>query len=174
MGNLKRIWETIIESTVKFLTREAIKWIFSVAFAYFTVLHVKVNLTDIIADIIDLVFIFLFILTIFAHFVAYRRIKKENKSLEESLEVSTISRFSSDVEEGYKLLRNACEPETLDPAHPGNPAAIKAYARDFVNPLSGKLRKAGFSPPGLCTVEEDSLREWFGFLEDVRIRLKEE
>ena len=77
-------------------------------------------------------------------------------------------RLVSDVENAYLKLRMVCEPGTLDPNMPGNPVYMKAAARDFVNPLSKRLRRAGFYPPPECKADDDSLQEWFKFLANVR------
>ena len=74
-----------------------------------------------------------------------------------------------DVHGAYLDLRAACEPETLNPAAPGNPAYMKAHARDVTNPLVQRLERAGFTPPeGECSVDEGSLQRWFLFLRQVR------
>ncbi len=74
-----------------------------------------------------------------------------------------------DVENAYLLLRNVCEPDTLNPVKPGNPAAMKSMARDAANLLSKRLCKAGFDPPATCGIDDASLQLWFKFLERVRI-----
>ena len=74
-----------------------------------------------------------------------------------------------DVHGTYLALRAACEPETLNPAAPGNPAYAKAHARDVVNPLVRRLERAGFTPPEReCSVDEGSLQRWFLFLRQVQ------
>lgn len=75
------------------------------------------------------------------------------------------------VEEAYSMLRNVCEPMTLDPAYPGNREYMMSEARDRVNVLIHKLRSAGFQPPARCDRSEESLRAWFTFLGDVRAEL---
>ena len=80
-------------------------------------------------------------------------------------------RLRGPVERAYALLRDACEPQTLHPEHPGNPDHIKAAARDFSNPLGRRLARAGFFCPDKCTKDEDSLLVWFKYLEDVRMNL---
>ena len=75
------------------------------------------------------------------------------------------------MEEAYTKLRWACQPETLHPDYPGNPAHIKAEARDAANLLTGRLKKAGFFPPPRCTDDEQSLQMWYAFLEHVRIEI---
>lgn len=79
----------------------------------------------------------------------------------------------NDVEQAYLLLRRVCEPETLDPRNLGNLDFMKAEARDFVNPMMPRLRKARFFPPAQCTTEDNSLREWFKYFENVRIKIAE-
>lgn len=76
------------------------------------------------------------------------------------------------VEAAYMNLRLVCEPQTIDPAHPGNDSFMRSRARDTVNPLIMSLRRAGFDPPSKCNTNDTSLREWFKFLEDVRIKLR--
>ena len=76
------------------------------------------------------------------------------------------------VNSAYFKLRMVCEPGTLNPEEPGNPDFMKSDARDEVNPLIPKLEKAGFFCPPRCTVEENSLKEWFKFLEAVRIKIQ--
>ena len=74
-----------------------------------------------------------------------------------------------DVHGAYLALRAACEPETLTPDASGNPAYLKAHARDVVNPLVRRLERAGFTPPeGECSVDEESLQLWFLFLRQVQ------
>ena len=75
------------------------------------------------------------------------------------------------IEEGYKLLRKVCEPNTLDPDHPGNPAYMRSAARDFVNGMIHDLDRAALSPPPMCTEDEDSLRDWLGYLAKLRAKL---
>ena len=75
------------------------------------------------------------------------------------------------VETGYGKLRMVCEPQTLNPAKPGNPGYMKSDARDFINPLGPKLQKAGFYPPDKCTADDNSLNEWFNFFEKVRMEI---
>lgn len=77
----------------------------------------------------------------------------------------------NDIEQAYLLLRMVCEPETLDPQHPGNPGFMKVQARDFVNPMIPRLEEAGLSPPSQCTKEDNSLQEWFKYFGDLRIRI---
>ena len=72
------------------------------------------------------------------------------------------------IEEAYLMLRNVCEPGTLNPERPGNPTFMKSDARDFVNPLRPYFHKAGLDPPGKCTTEVESLEEWFTYLENLR------
>jgi len=80
-------------------------------------------------------------------------------------------RLRRPVDEGYMKLRGVCEPETLNPEHPGNPEYMAADARDHVNPMRKSLEKAGFFTPGECRAEESSLKEWFVFLRRVRDEL---
>lgn len=72
------------------------------------------------------------------------------------------------VEDAYMALRNACEPKTLDPKDPGNAEFIKSDARDLVNSMTGRLRRAGIQPPDLCDRSDESLAEWFRFLGKLR------
>ena len=75
----------------------------------------------------------------------------------------------TDVEKGYRKLRLVCEPDTINPEQPGNAAFMKSDARDFVNILDRRLRKAGFYPPPECSRDDDrSFQEWFQFLGGVR------
>lgn len=75
------------------------------------------------------------------------------------------------VEEVYFKLRLVCEPEILNPDHPGNMAYMKAEARDAANGLIKLLRKAGFEPPNRCDSNDQSLYNWFQFLEVIRIEV---
>ena len=68
-------------------------------------------------------------------------------------------RLSSDVETAYLKLRLVCEPDMLNQDFPDNPTFFKADARDFVNPLASRLRRAGFYPPTKCGIEDASLQE---------------
>ena len=73
-----------------------------------------------------------------------------------------------DVEKAYTALQGACEPETLNPESPGNPDAMKATARNLVNLLRPRLKRASLYPPQPADKSEDSLRLWFQFLGSVR------
>ena len=75
------------------------------------------------------------------------------------------SRLRTKVYQAYEKLRAVCEPETLDPDHCGNQGFLKSDARDIANPLIPELEKARFIPPEPCTTEDDSLFQWFKFLE---------
>lgn len=75
------------------------------------------------------------------------------------------------VNRTYIKFRNVCEPKTMNPKKPGNSDYMKSEARDSANVLIKRLCKAGFDPPPRCTTEEESLQEWFKFLEDVRIKV---
>lgn len=80
-------------------------------------------------------------------------------------------RIAPKVAEAYDFLQVVCEPKTLDPENPGNPDYMKARARNHVNFLIRNLERAGFFPPPRCTTEDDSLQEWYRFLENVRMRI---
>lgn len=80
-------------------------------------------------------------------------------------------RLAAEIEKAYQLVRRVCEPEILDPLHPGNLAYMKSEARDFINPLARRLKRAGFFPPTQCTTEDHSLQEWFRFLENARMMI---
>ncbi|MDE2772849.1 MAG: hypothetical protein OXI46_03960 [Gemmatimonadota bacterium] len=71
------------------------------------------------------------------------------------------------VEGGYRKLRAACEPETLNPDRPGNTAWIRAEARDHVNQVIPLLSG---DKPEACTTEDESLREWFGVFSKLRMQ----
>lgn len=79
--------------------------------------------------------------------------------------------LAAEIEKAFQLVRRVCEPEIMDPAYPGNQAYMKSEARDFVNPLTRRLEKAGFYPPTQCTTEDQSLQEWFRFLENARMKI---
>lgn len=70
------------------------------------------------------------------------------------------------IEDAYLKLRAFCEPETLNPNHPGNPLYMKAEARDASNLLRPLLVDLNFSPPPLCT--DDNLPAWFNYLGTLR------
>ena len=73
------------------------------------------------------------------------------------------------IDEAYFSLRRVCEPSTLDTENPRNADFMKAEARDMINrPLRALLVKAEHSPPGMCTTEDESLREWFDYLGELR------
>lgn len=80
-------------------------------------------------------------------------------------------RLAPRIEVAYGLVQRVCEPETLNPERPGNMPHMKHLARDYVNPLRNRLNKAGFFPPAPCTVEDQSLQDWFRFLGNVRIEI---
>jgi len=76
------------------------------------------------------------------------------------------------VELAYMKLRLVCEPGTIDPKYPGNVTFMKSDARDTANSLYKRLERAGYLPPDKrCDTSEESLQEWFRFLEIIRIRL---
>ena len=75
----------------------------------------------------------------------------------------------SKIEKAYFMLRNVCEPDTLNPQQPGNPVYMKAAARDYINPLRKSLSKAGLEPPDKCTVGDGSLQEWFEYFGRLRM-----
>lgn len=72
------------------------------------------------------------------------------------------------VEAAYLKLRLVCEPRTLNPDAPGNPVYMASDARDTVNVLRKRLLRAGYAPPDKCSSNNESLKEWFSFLSDVR------
>ena len=78
-------------------------------------------------------------------------------------------RLKPKVEAAYEKVQMVCEPETLNPAKPGNPHAMKKIARDYINPLIKEFRKVGFNPPSDCDISDDSLKMWFNFLARLRI-----
>ena len=79
-------------------------------------------------------------------------------------------RLRKPVDDAFVKVRNSVEPQTLNPASPGNPDAIYAYARDSVTPLCHPLRRAGFEPPP-AHPDKEALRLWLPFLAGVRERL---
>ena len=80
-------------------------------------------------------------------------------------------RLRSPVDEAYKWLVMVCEPETLNPEKMGNPDHHASGARDRVNVIISKLKRAGFTPPRECDRSEESLKDWFRFIGSVRIAL---
>ena len=73
------------------------------------------------------------------------------------------------IDQAYFALRMVCEPGIMNPDHPGNPIFMKSEARDQINsPLRARLQQAGWAPPALCTTEDASLQEWFGYLGRIR------
>ena len=81
-------------------------------------------------------------------------------------------RSAAKISEAYYLLQVVCEPGVLNPNNPGNPEYMKARARDCVNLMTRQLEKAGFFPPPRCTTENDSLQEWYRFIENARIMIE--
>ena len=75
------------------------------------------------------------------------------------------------IEEAYHYVQMVCEPASLEPAHPGDLEYMKSRARDHANPLTNRLKKAGFFPPPQCTTEDQSLNDWFRFLGNVRTEI---
>ena len=62
------------------------------------------------------------------------------------------------VEKAYRKLRRVCEPNTMNPADPGNQSFMRSEARDEVNLLVRPLEKVGFyGPAEECSTEEASL-----------------
>ena len=80
-------------------------------------------------------------------------------------------RLRKGVEKAYIAVQGAYEPETLNPEHPGNPSAMRADARNYVNMLRPRLERAGLYPPQPLGVTDDSLQLWFNYLESVRPQL---
>ena len=76
-----------------------------------------------------------------------------------------------DVQSAYLRCELALEPEIVDPSMPGHPPAWASQARNKVNVLIPRLINEGFNTPSKCTREEESLREWFECLGDVRISI---
>ena len=79
-------------------------------------------------------------------------------------------RLRKPVDDAFVNVRNAVEPETLNPTSPGNPDAIYVIARDSVTPLCQPLRRAGFEPPP-SHPDREMLQLWLPFLAGVRERL---
>ncbi len=72
------------------------------------------------------------------------------------------------IEQAYMALRNVCEPLTL------NPECMKSHARDLVNAMLGRLRRANLHPPDRCDRSDESFAEWFAFLGRLREDLSQE
>ena len=81
-------------------------------------------------------------------------------------------RLKKPVAAAFRRLREACEPETMNPADPGNPDFIRSDARDQVNLLVRRLENCGFlGPEDQCSTEPESLQRWFHHLGKVRMQL---
>lgn len=73
------------------------------------------------------------------------------------------------IENAYQKFIRVVEPDILDPENPGNPYYMKVDARDYINPRRSILIKAGLNPPPICTIEQESLDEWYFYLQDERL-----
>ena len=80
-------------------------------------------------------------------------------------------RLRSPVDEAHKWLVMVCEPESLNPENLGNASHHAIQARDLVNVMINKLKRAWFTPPGECDRSDESLKDWFRFISSVRIAL---
>lgn len=82
--------------------------------------------------------------------------------------------YRNEVEEAYNYVAGSYRPKILNPAHPGNPYAMKECAQKSVDVLRKKLlkRHKGQDVPSRINVEDEtSLKEWHEFLRDERARL---
>ena len=77
-------------------------------------------------------------------------------------------RLRQPANDAYMALQGACEPETLNPNSPNNPDAMKALARNLVNMLRPRLKRAGLYPPEPADRTDESLQLWFHYLASVR------
>lgn len=75
------------------------------------------------------------------------------------------------VEEAYKYLEWAYKPEVLHPKDKGNPHHIQTKAKNLSNSLINPLKRLNFKTPRQCSEKKESLKDWYEFLEDVRINL---
>ena len=75
--------------------------------------------------------------------------------------------FQERVEDAYQKVSHACKPEILDPAHPGNPHAIREYAQNAVDIIRPQLvKKRGYKkvPPEIDVTDRNSLYNWYNYL----------
>ena len=77
------------------------------------------------------------------------------------------------VEQAYQLVSQSYRPSILNPAHSGNPHAIKEYAQNAVDVLRAQLIKKRGSkdiPPEIDVTDSDSLCDWYNYLRRERAR----
>ena len=78
-------------------------------------------------------------------------------------------RLAKPVEDVYVKVRNCAEPLTLNPVYPGNKDAIFADARDGVNRLRPRLKRALLNPPNPVGIDDRAgVNAWFTYLQTVR------
>ena len=80
-------------------------------------------------------------------------------------------RLKKPVEDGFRKITQVCEPGTLNQEKPSNLTHMRREAANTANMLIRPLEKAGFYSPGKCITDDASLKAWFNFLEDVRMKL---
>ncbi len=69
------------------------------------------------------------------------------------------------------LAERVVEPETLDQSVPFNMVLMRSDARDRTNLLLPVLRKRDECPPERCDALDESFREWFEYLLELRERM---
>ena len=84
---------------------------------------------------------------------------------------SLRNRNHTEVEKLYMDVRRVVEPETLNQSQPGNIAFMRSDARDRINLLRPALLRRQEEPPKSCDGVDESLREWFEYLRDLRERI---
>ena len=70
-----------------------------------------------------------------------------------------------DVEVALTYVSQARRPESLNPEHPGNPAAIRQAAENAADVVYDRISKILRDPPNVINAEEQkSLEEWYAAL----------
>ena len=83
--------------------------------------------------------------------------------------------YRDTLEHAYQEVSVAYKPHILNPAHPGNPHAIREYAQNAADKfraaaLSGNARSE--VPPLIDMEDEESVRRWYYHLRQERARYK--
>ena len=79
--------------------------------------------------------------------------------------------YRKEVERVYVAVSGVYKPSILNPNNPGNPHAMKEFAQRDVDLLRPKLKmRRNDVPPTINVENENSLREWYEFLRDERVR----
>ena len=82
--------------------------------------------------------------------------------------------YRNEVENVYIKVSGVYKPAILNPRNPGNPDAMKELAQRDVDLLRPKLKtKRDDVPPNIDVDDNNSLRQWYEFLRDERVRINQ-